>query len=109
MSEILKFPASENLKPFPKGVDTVLRSLGIPKPVREGIVAWARQADSEYRIPDMNLTINWPEDITDEQADLIRREIHREFARYHSALFSAKHEYIIERIRLDLTEFLRSS
>ncbi len=109
MSEILKFPNQDKMRSFHEAVDLSLRQLGIPSEFREKAVSWAEREAAQYRIPPIDLSITLPEGLTDEQADHIRREIHREFARYHSALFSAKHEYIIERIKQNLTEFLRTS
>lgn len=79
-----------------------------PRP-RKKAVLWAEQECARYRIPAIDLSITLPDGITEEQADHIRREIHREFARYHRELLSAKHEYIIEHVRQHLTEFLRFS
>lgn len=107
MSEIIKFPNQEQKKLLHEAIDLSLRQLGIPSQFREKAVLWAEQECARYRIPAIDLSINLPDGITDEQADHIRREIHREFARYHSELFSAKLEYIIERVRQNLTEFLR--
>ena len=109
MSEILSFPEQGNMKSLTEAVDLVLRQFGIPSAFREKEVAWAEQEYARYCIPAFELSITWPEGITDEQVDHIRREIHRELMRYHSALISAKHDYVIEHVKQNLTEFLRTS
>lgn len=99
MSNTLKFPNTEHLKPLPIAIEDILRSLGINEQTRKEAREWVEAADRAYRIPDFELSISLPDGLTDYQATSLRNEIHREFASYGDQLRVAKHTYIVTEVK----------
>lgn len=95
MSNVLKFPNTGHMQPMPVAMDKLLRSIGIPQSKREEVVAWAKEAEQQLRVPDITLSINMPEGLAPEQVEHIRRQIFQEFARFGAEIVAQRNDYIV--------------